>query len=238
MQTPLVAGDLLFACNDMGILTCFDARKGVVHFSERLSQRAQGFTASPVSDGRYLYFASELGNVFVVAAEPKLNLKGVHPLPETCMATPAISDGMLLFRTRHQLIAISEGGRSAGVRLSSQTSAATEPPKLVLKKAGAALAGDWHGELQVGPSALRVRFSIQDAGADMKGTITSLDQGNVKMELSKVGDHEGKVYLKVDSIGAHFEGRLNQAKDELKGEWHQLEKTFPLVLKRLPPEGK
>ena len=238
MQTPLVVGDLLFACNDMGILTCFDARTGVVHFSERLSQRAQGFTASPVSDGRYLYFASELGNVFVVAAERKLSIKGVHPLPETCMATPAISDGMLLFRTRHQLIAIGEGQRSAGMKLSSQTTAATEPPPLVLKKPAAALAGDWQGTLQVGTTKLRLRFSIQDAGAAMKGTMTSLDQGNAKLELSRVGDHEGTVHLEVDSLAAHFEGGWNDAKDELKGEWHQLDKTFPLVIKRQPPEGK
>jgi outer membrane protein assembly factor BamB len=238
MQTPLVVGDLLFACNDMGILTCFDARTGAIHFSERLSQVGQGFTASPVSDGRHLYFASELGNVFVVAAGPKLDIKGVHPLPETCMATPAIGDGLLLFRTRHQLIAIGEGGRAEGVKLSAQTSAATEPPPLVLKKPDAALLGDWQGTLQVGNAKLRGRFSIRDAGAVMKGTMTSLDQGNAKVEMSRVGEHEGTVHLKMDEIAAHFEGRWNEAKDELKGEWHQMGKSSPLVLKRLPAEEK
>src|SRR3954470_7257249 len=94
MQTPIVVADLLFGCNDAGILTCFDAKTGTIHFSERLSQRGQGFTASPVSDGKHVYFTSELGNVFVVAAEPQLRILGVHPLPETCMATPAIADGM------------------------------------------------------------------------------------------------------------------------------------------------
>lgn len=238
MQTPIVVSNLLFACNDMGILSCFDALTGTLHFSERLSQRSQGFTASPVSDGRHLYFASELGNVFVVAAERKLNLKGIHPLPETCMATPAISDGMLLFRTRHQLIAIGDGGRSEGMQLSAQTRAASEPPKLVLAKPHAALVGDWEGTIQVGDVALRVRFSIRDAGADMKGTLTSLDQGNVTMDLSQVGDHQGTVHLKVDPIGAHFEGRWNEAKDELKGEWHQLDKALPLALKRMPKAGQ
>ena len=238
MQTPLVVGDLLFGCNDNGILTCFDARTGAIHFSERLSQRGQGFTASPVSDGRHLYFASELGNVFVVAAEQKLNLKGIHPLPETCMATPAINDGTLFFRTRHQLIAIGEGGRSDGVKLSSQTAAAAEPPKLVLKKADPALLGEWQGTIQVGKTKLRGRFSLRDAGAEMKGTMTSLDQGNAKVEMSQVGDHDGTVYLKFDSINAHFQGSWNAVKDELKGEWHQLDTASPLTLKRLPPEEK
>lgn len=127
MQTPLVVGDLLFGCNDYGILTCFDSKTGTVHFSERLSRRSQGFTASPVSDGKHLYFTSEVGNVFVVAAEPKLNIVGIRQLPDTCMATPAISDGMLFFRTRHHLIGIGEGGRSEGMQLSSQTVANTEP---------------------------------------------------------------------------------------------------------------
>ncbi len=238
MQTPLAVGDLLFGCNDNGILTCFDARTGSIHFSERLSQRGQGFTASPVSDGRHLYFASELGNVFVVAAEPKLNLKGTHPLPETCMATPAISDGTLFFRTRHQLIAIGEGGRSAGVKLSSQTAAAAEPPKLELKKSDAALVGEWQGTIQIATTKLRGHFAIREAGAEMKGTMTSLDQGNAKVETSQIGDHDGTVYLKFDSINAHFQGRWNEFKDELKGEWHQQDTVSPLVLKRLPSEGK
>ena len=58
------------------------------------------------------------------------------------MATPAISDGMLFFRTRHYLDhAIGEGGRSEGMPLSSQTSAAAEPPTGALKKPGAAPVG-------------------------------------------------------------------------------------------------
>ena len=238
MQTPIVVGDLLFACNDMGILTCFDAKTGAIQFSERLSQRGQGFTASPVSDGRNLYFTSEVGNVFVVAAEPKLRVIGVHQLPETCMATPAISNGMLLFRTRHSLIAIGEGGRSEGMKLSSQTSAATEPPTLALTKPDAALIGDWLGTLEVGAVKLRVRFSIQNHDGGMKGTMTSLDQGYSNVNLSQVGEHEGAVHLQMDAKAAHFKGRWNETKDQLKGEWHQFDRPLPLVLNKQPSENK
>lgn len=238
MQTPIVVGDLLFACNDFGILTCFDAKTGGVQFSERLSQRSQGFTASPVSDGRNLYFTSEVGNVFIVAAEPKLRVIGVHQLPETCMATPAISNGMLLFRTRHSLIAIGEGGRSEGMKLSSQTSAATEPPPLALTKPDAALIGDWQGTLEVGTVKLRVRFSIQSHNGGMKGTMTSLDQGYSNVNLSQVGEHEGAVHLQMDAKAAHFKGRWNETKDQLKGEWHQFDRPLPLVLNKQPSENK
>jgi outer membrane protein assembly factor BamB len=114
MQTPIAAGDLLFACNDGGVLTCFDAKTGEVKYSERLSTQGQGFTASPVSDGRHLYFASELGNVFVVPVAPTFAVKASPALPDTCMASPAVSEGTLFFRTRGHVIAIAQGARSAG----------------------------------------------------------------------------------------------------------------------------
>jgi outer membrane protein assembly factor BamB len=106
MQTPIVVGGLLFGCADVGLLTCFDARTGAVRYSERLSKTSEGYTASPVSDGRNLYFASELGNVFVVPATDKFSVVASNPLGETCLATPAISDGILYFRTRDHLVAV------------------------------------------------------------------------------------------------------------------------------------
>ena len=106
MQTPIVLGDNLYACNDNGILTCFDAKSGKIHFSERLTRGNEGFTASPVSDTRHIYFPSENGNVFVVHANGHFNITATNKLGETCMATPALADGVLYFRTRDHLIAI------------------------------------------------------------------------------------------------------------------------------------
>lgn len=106
MQTPIVVGDLLYGCHDTGVLTCFDARTGKIQYSERLAAGSQGFTASPVSDGRNLYFASEMGNVFVVPAGPKFSIAATNNLAEICMTTPAISDGTLFFRTREHVVAI------------------------------------------------------------------------------------------------------------------------------------
>ena len=111
MQTPIVVGDLLFGCNDWGVLTCFDAATGAVQYSQRFNSGGQGFTASPVSDGRHVYFTSEQGVVFVVGAASKYSLVATNELHETCLATPAISDGTLFFRTREKLIAIAEPRR-------------------------------------------------------------------------------------------------------------------------------
>lgn len=106
MQTPILVGDLLYACSDIGLLTCFEARTGRVRYSERLSKSSEGYTASPVSDGRHLYVTSELGNVMVIPAADKFSIVATNKLGETCLATPAISDGTLFFRTREKLIAI------------------------------------------------------------------------------------------------------------------------------------
>ena len=106
MQTPIVIGDLLYGCADTGLVTCFDAKTGEVRYSERLSPSSEGYTASPVSDGRHLYFTSELGNVFVVPATDKFSVVATNPLGETCLSTPAISEGALFFRTRGKLIAV------------------------------------------------------------------------------------------------------------------------------------
>jgi outer membrane protein assembly factor BamB len=106
MQTPIVVGDLLFACADIGLLTCFDAKTGEVRYSERVSKTSEGYTASPVSDGRHLYIASELGNVFVVPASATFSVVATNKLDATCLSTPAISDGALFFRTSEKLIAV------------------------------------------------------------------------------------------------------------------------------------
>jgi hypothetical protein len=68
----------------------------------------------------------------------------------------------------------------------------------------------------------------------MAGTLTSLDQGNAKIGLSRVGQREGQVRLEIGDMAARFEGQWNGSKDELKGEWHQSESKLPLVLTRSP----
>jgi outer membrane protein assembly factor BamB len=108
MQTPIVVGDNLYGCNDLGILTCFDARTGEIHYEERLEKGRTGFTASPVSANGNLYFTSENGGVFVVPATREFSITTINQLGETCLASPAISEGTLFFRTRHHLIAIGE----------------------------------------------------------------------------------------------------------------------------------
>jgi outer membrane protein assembly factor BamB len=108
MQTPLVVGDYLYCCNDGGVLACYHAKTGELQYSERLGPGGSGFTASAVAADGKIYFASELGAVYVVKAGPRFEVLAKNELGETCMATPAISEGTLFFRTRDHVVAITE----------------------------------------------------------------------------------------------------------------------------------
>jgi outer membrane protein assembly factor BamB len=109
IQTPIAVGSLLWGCLDNGVVTCFDAMSGTVHYEERIGGGSQGFTSSPVSDGKHLYFTGEQGDVFVIPAVEKFSITATNKLGGLCLSTPAISDGTLFFRTTENLLAIGGG---------------------------------------------------------------------------------------------------------------------------------
>jgi outer membrane protein assembly factor BamB len=106
MQTPIVVGDLLYGCFDNGSLTCFDAKSGAIRYDERLGNGSEGFSASPVSDGHNIYFTSEVGHVYVVPANGSFSVAATNNLNDSCLSTAAVSSGTLIYRTRHELLAI------------------------------------------------------------------------------------------------------------------------------------
>ncbi len=112
MATPIVVGKNLYSCDGGGVLTCFDTVSGEIRYRERIGQGGGGFTASPVSDGSHIFFAGETGKVFVVKAGDEFAVAAENELGETCLSSPALTDGMLFFRTRFKLIAIgAKGGK-------------------------------------------------------------------------------------------------------------------------------
>jgi outer membrane protein assembly factor BamB len=106
MQTPIAVSNRVYGCTDNGVVTCFDGPTGRILYSERLGGPAQGYTASPVSDGRHLYFPGETGKVLVVPVSERFSVAATNDLGDISMAAPAIADGTLFFRTRGKLIAI------------------------------------------------------------------------------------------------------------------------------------
>lgn len=107
MSTPVVYGDYLYVCSTQGIIACYNAKTGERLYQQRLGEGG-AYSASPVAADGKVYFTSEDGDVFVVKAGPKYELLATNPIGEVCMASPAISDGMIFVRAEHHVFAFGE----------------------------------------------------------------------------------------------------------------------------------
>jgi outer membrane protein assembly factor BamB len=108
ITTPIVYGDYLYTCQNNGVLACFRARTGERVYRQRVAA-GTAFSASPIAaDGR-LYFTSEDGEVYVVRAGPRYELLATNRMGDVCMATPAVSQGQIIFRTLRRLVAVGDG---------------------------------------------------------------------------------------------------------------------------------
>ena len=103
--TPIIYGDLLYALADNGVLSAYVATSGELVYQQRLPS---SFSASPIAaDGR-LYLASEDGDVFVVKAGRQYQLLSRNTMGQPLMATPALSEGMLIVRGKDAVYALGE----------------------------------------------------------------------------------------------------------------------------------
>jgi len=98
MPTPIVYGDQLYVCSNQGVLTSYNADTGERLYQERLGGTGGAFTASLVASDGKIYMFSEDGDVFVVKSGPKYELLSKNPVGEVMMASPAISDGLIIVR--------------------------------------------------------------------------------------------------------------------------------------------
>jgi outer membrane protein assembly factor BamB len=109
MPTPIVYREYLYTCANNGVVTCYHATTGTQIKRRRLrGGSATSFVASPVAGDGHLYLTSEEGDVFVLKAGPELATSHVNPLGEPCLATPAISEGVIFFRTKDHLVAVDQ----------------------------------------------------------------------------------------------------------------------------------
>jgi outer membrane protein assembly factor BamB len=106
MPTPLIYQGYLYVLVNQGILTCYHLTTGEVKYTERIPHQGSGFSGSPVAADGKIYLPSEDGDMFVVKAGPQFELLGTNHIGQPLMATPAISDGMMLVRGEQDLFAI------------------------------------------------------------------------------------------------------------------------------------
>jgi outer membrane protein assembly factor BamB len=111
MCTPIVYRGLVYIVKFNGVMNVYDARTGEKKFQERLAGGKSAFTSSPVAADGKVYFASEDGHVYVLKAAPTLEVLAENDMRESVLATPAISEGVLLYRTQGHLVALKEGAK-------------------------------------------------------------------------------------------------------------------------------
>jgi len=106
LSTPLVYRGILYVLNYNGVLIAYDAKTGEKCFTQRLADGTSAFSSSPVASDGKVYFASEDGRVFVLQAGRTYQPIATNEMDESTLATPALSEGMMFWRTQGQLIAI------------------------------------------------------------------------------------------------------------------------------------
>ena len=101
----ILDGDYVYAVDDKGIATCFEAKTGAVKWTERIGG---DYSASPLLAAGRLYFFSESGTVTIVAAAPEFKKLGEGKFDDGFLAAPAVSGKALFLRTRTALYCVEE----------------------------------------------------------------------------------------------------------------------------------
>jgi outer membrane protein assembly factor BamB len=106
IPTPVIYGDQLYVLQGNGALAAYKIATGERVYQARLGGTGGSFSASPVAADGKIYCTSEDGDVFVVKAGPVYEELAKNSIGEVIMATPAISDGLLIFRGLKNVYAI------------------------------------------------------------------------------------------------------------------------------------
>lgn len=103
VPTPLVKDNLLFLWEDEGIVSCVELPAGKLHWRERVPGE---YYSSPIWVAGHLLNVSRDGEVVVLRAGSKFEQLAVNPLGEGSHSTPAVSGGVIYFRTFRHLHAL------------------------------------------------------------------------------------------------------------------------------------
>jgi outer membrane protein assembly factor BamB len=96
----LLQGDLLYAIDDNGNASCWEALTGKTVWSESISGH---YSASPLLSGNRIYLFSEGGKVTVLATGREFKPLAETQLGDGFMASPAVSGQALFLRSRTSL---------------------------------------------------------------------------------------------------------------------------------------
>lgn len=98
-------GDLLFAIDDNGTATCWNASTGELRWNQRIGGN---FSASPVAAPGRIYFFDEKGKTTVIKADAEFKILAENSLGDGFMASPAVSGDALFLRSRTHLYRVEQ----------------------------------------------------------------------------------------------------------------------------------
>jgi outer membrane protein assembly factor BamB len=104
MHTLLLYRNHLYNVNWNGAIICLDPISGKEIYNAKLG-KAKSFIASPVASDGKIYVVDEEGTVYIIEDSTEFKLLAEIPLNDICMTAPAITDGMIIFRTQKFLVA-------------------------------------------------------------------------------------------------------------------------------------
>ena len=110
--SPLLVDDCLYMLEQhSGIIRCYDARTGKLHYQQRLPE-ATGSTASPWMAGGKIYCLDEVGRTSVLESGTKFKLLATNRLDEDLFwASAAFTGDRLILRSMEHLYCIGEQAR-------------------------------------------------------------------------------------------------------------------------------
>ncbi len=98
--SPIVVGDRVYVLNRAGILSAGELSSGKIVWRKRLKGT---FWATPVVAGQHLYAVNQDGTILVVSLANKGEIVATHDLGESILASPAVADHAIYFRSDRHL---------------------------------------------------------------------------------------------------------------------------------------
>ena len=98
--SPVVLDDLLYMLSDRGTLSCVEVKSGNILWRENLGGN---YIASPVHDGKRIYFSSLSGKTTVIRGGRTFEILAENKLDDGFMASPAVDGDALILRTKTHL---------------------------------------------------------------------------------------------------------------------------------------
>lgn len=104
IHTMLLYHDRLYNVSWNGTVNCLDPLTGKEIYNAKLG-KARSFIASPVASDGKIYIVDEEGTLYVIRDGDSFNQIIEIPFGDICMTAPALTDGMIFFRTQKYLFA-------------------------------------------------------------------------------------------------------------------------------------